>query len=71
MGGIIGGGDPAPVVTPLPPPPTISDAEVQDAALKARQRAARASGRSSTILTSGQGVGDETTSASTQLLGEG
>lgn len=50
------------------PAPTKSDAEVQSAALRERERARLAKGRASTILTSGEG---DTTPAPTakKLLG--
>ncbi len=56
--------------TPAPAPPSRSDAEVRAAALATRQRAAGASGRESTIKTSGKGVTDEDTPALKKLLGE-
>lgn len=55
---------------PPPPPPTRSDADVQAAALDARQRRSRAQGRASTVLTSGEGVTSEATPASKTLLGQ-
>lgn len=67
MGGLFGGSQPAPI--PPPPPPSRSDADIQSAALEARQRRARATGRSETILTSGQGVTEETPTATKKLLG--
>lgn len=42
------------IPTPVAPP-AINDAEVQAAALAERERAARAKGRASTILTGGEG----------------
>ena len=53
-------------------PPSRSDAEVQQAALDERRRRGAASGRESTIATSGQGVltTDEHKSAAKTLLGE-
>lgn len=69
MGGLISSPKPtAPV--PLAPPPTQSDANVQDAALAARKRRAAALGRESTINTSGQGVTEDAGTAATKLLGE-
>ena len=56
--------------TPAPAPPSRSDEEVREAALRARMRAAGASGRRSTIKTSGKGVTDEATPALKKLLGE-
>ena len=54
---------------PPPPPPTRADPDVQAAALAERRRLAARQGRSSTILTSGQGVVDEATPATRTLLG--
>ncbi len=68
MSGIFGGSSPAPPA-PLPAPPSRSDADVQASALAARQRRAAATGRSETIKTSGQGVLEETKTASKKLLG--
>lgn len=65
--GFGGGSSPAPL--PAPAPPSRSDADIQTAALEARQRRARATGRSETILTTGQGVTEETTSPTKKLLG--
>ena len=59
----------APILAPAPAPPTRSDADVQAAALAARQRRAGAIGRSETIKTSGSGVTDEVASVSKTLLG--
>jgi hypothetical protein len=60
----------APAPPPPPPePPTRSDADIQAAALAERQRRARATGRSATILTSGQGVVDGVSPATKTLLG--
>jgi len=67
MGGLFGGGAmPAPV--PAPVPPSRSDADVQTAALEARQRRASATGRSETILSKGA---DEENTTSKKLLGTG
>ena len=66
---IFGDGDQIATPAPPPPPPTRSDAEVQAAALAERRRLAARTGRSSTILTSGQGVVDEATPATRTLLG--
>ena len=61
---------PKPQPAPEPaPPPTRSDAEVADAADSERRRRAAAIGRSSTILTSGQGVTDPAQPVSNTLLG--
>ncbi len=50
--------------------PSKSDAEVQDAALKERQRRLLAGGRSSTNVTGGQGVTGAAPTAAKVLLGE-
>lgn len=68
MGGLFGGAAPA-APTPAPLPPTRSDAEVQSAALAARQRRAQAVGRSETISTSPQGLTEDAPVASKKLLG--
>ena len=68
MGGLFGGAAPA-APTPAPLPPTRSDADVQSAALEARQRRARATGRAETISTSPQGVTEDAPVASKKLLG--
>jgi hypothetical protein len=70
MGGLFGGGG-APAPIPPPAVPSRSDAEVRAEALAARQRRAAATGRSDTIITSGQGVKEDSNAASTKLLGEG
>lgn len=49
--------------------PTESDAEVQAAALRERERARRARGRASTILTGGAGDTSEATINDKKLLG--
>ncbi len=53
---------------PPPPPPQVSDPEVQAAKENERKRRIAAQGRSSTILTGGQGVADERTQGK-KLLG--
>ena len=68
MGGLVSPQKPAAPI-PAPAPPTRSDADVQAAALEARQRRAGAIGRSETIKTSGSGVTDEVASVSKTLLG--
>lgn len=69
MGGLFSSPEPAAPVA-LPPTPTQSDADVQAAGLNARRRRAAASGRESTIHTSGQGVTTDLPSATSTLLGE-
>lgn len=66
---IPGFGSSSPAPLPAPEPPSRSDADIQSAALEARQRRAAATGRSETILTSGQGVTEEKTSPTKKLLG--
>jgi hypothetical protein len=68
MGGLFGSSSP-PAPIPPPTPPSRSDADIQSAALEARQRRASATGRTETILTSGSGVDDSTTSTTKKLLG--
>jgi hypothetical protein len=59
---------PPPPPAPLPPVPTAQDPAVTKARSTSKQRAALASGRNSTILTSSQGLeGDVTTSGKTLL----
>ena len=70
MSGLFGS-TPAPNPIAPPPVPTRSDADVQTAALEARQRRAAATGRSETILTSGAGVTEEDTPSKTLLTGSG
>ena len=65
MGGLFGGGnDPAPIPPPLPP--SRSDADVQTAALEARQRRASATGRTETIMSKGS---EDKAPATKRLLG--
>jgi len=56
---------------PPPPPPTVeNNAEIEAAKENERKRRVAAQGRSSTILTSGQGVmGDGATASSKRTLG--
>jgi hypothetical protein len=69
MGGLLGGGSaPAPVAPP--PPPAIDTAAVQNKARDERLRLAKSQGRSSTILTGGQGTVDEGKAATKTLLGQ-
>ena len=67
---LFGGGDQPQVqpLQPLPPPPTINDSSVADAAAAERLRQQRAAGRASTDLTSGTDLGPATT-AKKELLG--
>jgi hypothetical protein len=58
----------APSVPPPPPPPQISDKEVEDAASRERKMRAGQSGRSSTILTGGEGVEEDPTKQATKTL---
>lgn len=72
MGGF-GGGQQAPappVFNPPPLPPTPEDTSIKDAEKAEKQRRARASGLSSTILTSGLGVEEDPNLAQKTLLGE-
>lgn len=66
MGSVFSSPSPPP---PPPPPPTREDPAVEEAARKARIAAARAKGRQSTILTSGQGVADQAPIQTKTLLG--
>lgn len=70
MGGLFSSPAPPPAPPAPPPPPTRADEDVQDAALQERRLRAKARGRASTILTSGQGVVDEVQPASSRLLGD-
>lgn len=65
MGGLFGGGAP-PAPIPPPEPPSRSDAEIQTAALEARQRRASATGRTETIISKGA---DEENTTAKKLLG--
>ena len=69
MGGFISGPKPQ-APPPPPPPPERDDSAVQDAARAERRRQAGAKGRASTILTSGQGVTEDTPVVKKTLLGE-
>lgn len=70
-GGGKGGSMPAP---PPPPPPKepvkMADERVQKAGQDERRRAAAATGRSGTILTSGQGAAGQANTAGKTLLGQ-
>lgn len=71
MGGGGGGPAPAPVPAALPPPPTQIDPSVLAARQNARDRAAQANGRASTIA--GSSVSTDLTDTSSQkkaLLGQ-
>jgi hypothetical protein len=61
---------PPPTPPPLPPPPTEQSPEVTKARKDSRQRAALASGRNSTILTSAQGLTDAPAVTGKTLLGQ-
>ena len=65
MGGLFGGSS-APTPIAPPAPPTRSDAEIQAAALEARQRRAGATGRTETVLSTGA---DEENKTAKKLLG--
>lgn len=54
---------------PVPAAPTKSDAEVQDAALRERNRARMARGRASTILSGASGDTSAAPTAAKTLLG--
>lgn len=56
LGGALGGGGGTPAVPTPVTPPARTDPDVSDAARRARQAAAGARGRGSTILTSELGV---------------
>ena len=62
---------PAPAVQPLPPPapaaPKRVDQAVKNASSTNRKRAALASGRNSTVLTSAQGLASAPSGAKTEL----
>jgi hypothetical protein len=66
MSGLFGGGD-IPSPPPPPPPPTIDRTDEIARQERARRSAA---GRGSTLLTGGQGVTEESPSATKRLLGE-
>ena len=67
MSGLFGGGvQPTPIAPPTPP--SRSDADIQAAALEARQRRAAATGRTETVLSSGA---DEENKTAKKLLGSG
>lgn len=59
----------SPSAPPVQAAPTVSDTEVQDAAAKERDRARRARGRASTILTGGEGDTSQAPVGPKQLLG--
>ena len=67
-----GGGGDAPQIPSFAPPPTppqANDEEIQQKAKQERLRRSRASGLSSTILTSGTGVDEEALTTKPTLLG--
>jgi hypothetical protein len=59
-----------PKVPPPPPPPSQDDAARRAAEQAARRQRAGATGRASTILTSGMGVSESAPTASKVLLGQ-
>lgn len=67
MGGLFSSPS-APAVPPPPAPPAISDREVEDAASRERKLRASQAGRSSTILTGGEGVEEDPTKSSSKTL---
>jgi hypothetical protein len=69
MGGLFGGAPAAPAPLPDPVLPQKSDADIQASRTNERKRRLAASGRASTILTSGTGVTDDSTSTKKTLLG--
>jgi hypothetical protein len=74
MSAILGGGQPAPLPTPVapvapPPPASPVDPEIGKARARKKQQASLAAGRDSTILTSGQGLTDAATSTKKTALG--
>jgi len=60
---------PLPDPPPVPPPPTRDDPEVVASQRSARRQRINARGRSSTLLTGGQGVTDEANTGYKSLLG--
>jgi hypothetical protein len=58
-----------PAPEPPPPPPTVNDAEVQSAKDNERKRRVAAAGRTSTILTGGEGVTTAERTQGKQVLG--
>ncbi|MEH6358842.1 MAG: hypothetical protein V7745_07620 [Pseudomonadales bacterium] len=52
------------------PPPSSEDTSVTEAAARERKRIGAAGGRASTILTGGQGVAGNGSTAAKRLLGE-
>ncbi len=69
MGGLISPKRPK-APPPPPPPPEKDDSEVQAAAAAERERQRKARGRASTILTGGEGLTTNASTARKQLLGE-
>ena len=67
MGGLFSSPS-APSVPPPPPPPQITDREVEDAASRERKLRASQLGRSSTILTGGDGLEEDPTKKSSKTL---
>mgnify|MGYP007004758901 CR=1 FL=1 len=60
---------PPPLPAPTPPPPQASNKDIRASRDNERKRRLAAAGRKSTILTSGQGVLEDTQSKKTTLLG--
>ena len=72
MGGLVSGlfgGQQAPQVAPAPAPPTVDNSAAATDAAAERQRQAMLAGRTSTVLTGGQGVSDMGTTSTSKLLG--
>lgn len=69
MGGLFGSPPPPPAPLPDPILPQKSDADIQASRTNYRKKRLAASGRSSTILTSGRGVTEEATPTKKTLLG--
>jgi len=69
-----GGGAPSPppppTFAPPPTPPSVDDSDIQEKAREEQARRGRASGLSSTVLTSGRGVTEDALTEKKTLLGE-